>query len=145
MAEISGLDAYLQHRKDIVLWGRAAGSFLTITNYLLTHPDKQDLIHMLLSSMCFATGLYHGVDIRTQGLYWMSYRDSEPSKDIEMQYDGRYFTTVQIMNITRWILIHCKLSVCFFVFSFSYISNNGTLCWVNWNKRKLLSKPVSTV
>lgn len=62
------------------------GLFITasISSCRLIYSDKLDLIHRLLSSIYFATGLCHPVDIWTEWRYQISYSGCKSSEGIEM-------------------------------------------------------------
>lgn len=62
---------------------------LAISSLRLICSDKLDLIHRLLSSIYFATGLCHPIDIRTEWWYQISYSGYKSSERIEMLCDLR--------------------------------------------------------
>lgn len=92
---------------------------LAISSYRLIYPDKLDLIHRLLSSIYFATGLCHPIDIRTEWWYQISYSGCKSSGRIEMCCDMRvwgYFTTAWTSMIYIQVRPHILLHWKWFVF-----------------------------
>lgn len=88
---------------------------LAISSHRLMYPDKLDLIHRLLSSIYFATGLCHLIDIRTEWWYQMSHGADKSWEDWNVVWcKERYFTAVWIMNTVLYKYPSASLEVvCF--------------------------------